>query len=211
MAGKLKVLNLYAGVGGNRKLWAQDYEVTAVENHPKIACVYKRLYPNDELIIGDAHQYLLENYSKYDFIWTSPPCQSHSKMNKFTRHNTVRYFEAELYQEIVLLQHFFKGKYVVENVIPYYEPFIKPTAKIDRHLFWTNFEIAQIEIRKPENFINLANLAGKQKMMDWLDIHFEENIYYKGNHCPVQILRNCVHPIVGKHILDSAALNPLTC
>jgi DNA (cytosine-5)-methyltransferase 1 len=41
-------------------------------------------------------------------------------------------------------------------------------------------------------------------MMDWLDIHYEENIYYGNNHCPAQILRNCVHPVVGKHIMDAA-------
>jgi hypothetical protein len=33
------VLNLYAGVGGNRKLW-QDVNVTAVENEPKIEALF---------------------------------------------------------------------------------------------------------------------------------------------------------------------------
>ena len=32
----MKVLNLYAGIGGNRKLW-KDVEVTAVENNKEIA------------------------------------------------------------------------------------------------------------------------------------------------------------------------------
>ena len=39
----MEVLNLYAGVGGNRKLWT-GCNVTAVELNPKIANVYKRLY-----------------------------------------------------------------------------------------------------------------------------------------------------------------------
>lgn len=38
--------------------------------------------------------------------------------------------------------------------------------------------------------------------MDWLGIHFDENIYYGKNHCPVQILRNCVHPLIGASILN---------
>lgn len=28
----MKILNLYAGIGGNRKLWPDDHEITAVEN-----------------------------------------------------------------------------------------------------------------------------------------------------------------------------------
>ena len=30
----------------------------------------------------------------------------------------------KLYEEIIFLDNYFKGKYVVENVIPYYEPLI---------------------------------------------------------------------------------------
>ena len=34
----IKILNLYAGIGGNRRLWPDDeIEVTAVELNPKIA------------------------------------------------------------------------------------------------------------------------------------------------------------------------------
>ena len=74
----MKILNLYAGLGGNRKLWGDEHQITAVEYDPDIAAIYKNLYPMDNVIVEDAHQYLLENYDKYDFIWSSPPCQSHS-------------------------------------------------------------------------------------------------------------------------------------
>ena len=195
----MKVLNLYAGLGGNRKLW-KDCHVTSVENHPKIAAVYAKHFPGDELIIGDAHQYLLDHYAEFDFIWSSPPCQSHSKMNKFTRHNTVRYIDISLYQQVILLQNFFKGKWVTENVVPYYKPLIEPTKQIGRHMFWSNFNISDFEIKTPPNFINLASTQAKKVMMDWLGIHYDENIYYGNNHCPVQILRNCVHPTVGESI-----------
>ena len=36
----MKVLNLYAGIGGNRKLWT-DVEVTAIENNESIAAIYQ--------------------------------------------------------------------------------------------------------------------------------------------------------------------------
>ena len=32
----MKILNLYCGIGGNRRLWGNDHEVTAVENNEKI-------------------------------------------------------------------------------------------------------------------------------------------------------------------------------
>jgi DNA (cytosine-5)-methyltransferase 1 len=98
----------------------------------------------------------------------------------------------------------YKGKWVIENVEPYYEPLIKPTVKCGRHLFWSNFNIEPLEIKQPDNFINKCNLDGRKAMMDWLGIYFDEIIYYENNHCPAQILRNCVHPNLGLHIARSA-------
>lgn len=196
----MKVLNLYAGLGGNRKLW-EDCDVTAVELEPAIAAVYSRLYPNDEVVIEDAHQYLLDHSEEFDFIWSSPPCQTHSRMAKATRHKLKRYTDLSLYQEVMYLQHFYSGKWVVENVVPYYKPLID-AQRIGRHLYWANFDVGDYKEPIPENFINLTNLAGKKKLMDWLDIHYEENIYYGNNHCPAQVLRNCVHPKEGLSIFN---------
>ncbi len=198
-----RVLNLCAGVGGNRKYWT-DCEVTAVENDEKIAKVYQKLFPNDTVIVGDAYEYLKENYQNFDFVWISPPCQKHSKMMKATRHKVADYPDFKLYEVIVFLQHFFKGKWVVENVKPYYELLIKPTAEIGRHLFWSNFSIDYVEVKQPKGFIQKSTLQGKKEMMDWLGLHFDEVIYYKENHCPVQILRNCVHPIVGLSVFQNS-------
>lgn len=198
----MKILNLYAGLGGNRKNW-EGHQITAVEDNQQIAAVYGRLFPQDTLIVGDAHQYLLEHYQEFDFIWSSPPCQSHSKMNKATRHSLRRYPDMTLYQEILFLQHFFDGRWVVENVDPYYEPLID-AQKCGRHLIWANFKFITFDVPRPEGFINLGNMAGKQILMEWLGIFFDENIYYGTNHCPAQILRNCVHPLVGEHLLNSA-------
>lgn len=199
----LNVLNLYAGLGGNRKLW-RDVCVTAVELEPKIAAVYRRLYPNDVVIEADAHQFLLDHGHEYDFIWSSPPCQTHSKMMKATRHKHLRrYPDMSLYQEIIYLQHFFKGRWVVENVRPFYHPLI-PAKLVGRHAYWANFDVGDYQEPIPSNFINLGNLEGKAKLMNWLGIHYPENIYYGTNHCPAQILRNCVHPNEGAAIMRLA-------
>ena len=200
---KKKVLNLYAGVGGNRKHW-ENCQVTAVESNEKIAAVYQRLNPNDTVIIGDAHEYLREHFAEFDFIWTSPPCQTHSKMCKATRHKNRKFPNMALYEEIIFLDNFFKGEWVVENVVPYYRPLIDPTAQVGRHLFWASFDFEADDVKRPANFINMANLKGKQALMDWLGIYYEENIYYTGNHCPAQVLRNCVHPDLGQQIFKAA-------
>lgn len=199
----MRVLNLYAGLGGNRKNW-QGIEVTAVEMEPDIARVYKDQFPNDEVIIGDAHEYLLQNFERFDFIWTSPPCQTHSKMMKATRHKKPRYTDMALYQEIIFLKHFFKGKWVVENVKPYYEPMIRPSAILGRHCFWSNFFIPQKEVKQPEGFITKSNLTAAKEMKKWLGIDYSGSIYYKDNHCPVQVLRNCVHPEIGLHVFEAS-------
>ena len=197
----MKVLNLYAGIGGNRKLW-DNCQVTAVEYTQKIADVYKAQHPDDKVVVADAHQYLLENYSSFDFIWSSPPCQSHSKMMKGGRNRKPRYPDMKLYEEILFLQHNYKGLWLVENVVPYYKPLVSPTKQVGRHLFWSNFDFDVEEVKSPDNFINMTTVEGSKKLKDWLGIQYEGNIYYEGNHCPAQVLRNAVHPLVGKQIFD---------
>ena len=147
----MKILNLYAGIGGNRHLWGDEHEITAVEYNEKIANKYRALYPNDKVVVADAHEYLLDHHKKFDFIWSSPPCQSHSTTNYFTQHIRKRpvYPSMKLYEEIIFLDNFYKGKYCVENVVSYYEPFIKP-VKIGRHYLWSNFNIIKIEQPKDD-------------------------------------------------------------
>ncbi len=181
----MKALNLYAGLGGNRKLW-KDVEVTAVEMEADIAKFYKDQNPGDTVIVGDAHQYLLDHYQEFDFIWSSPPCQTHSRTNYFTQHIRKKavYPSMELYQEIIFLDQFFKGKYCVENVVSYYEPLIKP-QKIGRHYFWSNFKIPLI--KQPKNDIGsmepkYGNVANKKPLEE----------------------RNAVNSELGLHILNRA-------
>ena len=194
----MKVLNLYACLGGNRLLW-KDCEVTAVELNPEIAEQYAIKFPNDKLIIGDAMDYLKEHRNEFDFVWASPPCPKHSRMMKATRHDVADYFDPQLYQLIVFLTHFFKGKWVVENVISYYEPLVKP-QKIGRHYYWSNFVITTIKLP----LIKDMSRALRKDMVEYLGFDYEGNIYIGNNHCPTQILRNCVHPLEGNHIFNLA-------
>jgi DNA (cytosine-5)-methyltransferase 1 len=199
----MKVLNLYAGIGGNRKLW-ENVEVTAIERDVKIAQIYKENNPDDEIEICDAHYILRTQAHKFDFVWSSPPCQSHSRMVKATRHELRLYPDLKLYEEIIFLQHFFKGKWVVENVSPYYKPLIKPTTIIGRHLFWANFEIPFKRFGNHTNFIKADSPEEIESIKKWLGINYTGNVYYETNHSPGQILRNCVHPEIGLYILDCA-------
>ena len=199
----MKVLNLYSGIGGNRKLW-QDVEVTAVEHNAEIAAIYQDYFPNDKVIIADAHQYLLDHYKEFDFIWSSPPCQTHSRMMKATRHGIIKYPDMKLYQEIYFLDHFFNGKWVIENVKPYYEPLIKPSVELGRHLFWSNFKIAKIEFNGSKAFINGTTIKAAEKLKELLGFNYKGNIYIDGNHHPTTVLRNCVLPELGLYILEQA-------
>jgi len=205
--GGLKVLNLYCGIGGNAKKWPSDWDVTAVDNHPTVVKQYQHNFPNHTVIEADAHQYLLDNYADYDLIWSSPPCPTHSKMQKGTRHTSKKYPDMSLYQEVLLLQHFFSGSYVVENVKPYYEPLIAPRLTVGRHVFWTNLNPPPMS--NPPTFkhngksaVMSGNKEGREAMLAWLDLPpMLENVYFEGSNCPGKVIRNCVHPDIGLHLV----------
>lgn len=198
----MKVLNLYAGLGGNRKRWS-GHSITAVEHQKNIAEVYKHHFPDDEIIIADAHEFLLHNFCEFDFIWSSPPCQSHSRLIRSGRNRKPRYPDLRLYEEIIFLKANFKGLWVVENVIPYYEQ-LMPAKQFGRHLIWSNFYIPNFSADKlPVNWASKSSHTVNE-LKAALGFSYLGNIYYGKNKCPVQVLRNCVHPALGEHILNSA-------
>jgi DNA (cytosine-5)-methyltransferase 1 len=189
----MKILNLYAGIGGNRKLWGDEHEITAVELDPKIAKIYQDFFPNDKIVVADAHQYLLDHFQEFDFIWTSPPCPSHSSFKKIwmkTGKQKIVYPDMGLYQEILLLQHFFKGKFMVENVKGYYTPLITP-QEAGRHYFWSNFKINNIKMPKLD--IRYGKTGGEG---------YGFNLNGKDYGDKRKLLRNCVDPELGLHILN---------
>lgn len=194
----MKILNLYAGIGGNRKLWGDEHEVTAVEYSKELADIYQEWYPKDKVLVADAVEYLLEHWREYDFIWASPPCQTHSKM-RFAASKRGSYNaklpDMTLYSMIVFLKHFCnEKKWVVENVVPYYEPLIPATVKLDRHLIWSNFNIEEIKFDKPE--VKHKDVTGTT---DRFGINLQS---VKLKQRKDQVIRNCVNPEIGKHILD---------
>jgi len=195
---KYRVLNLYAGVGGNRKLWT-NVEVTAVELDKRIGMVYQDLYPDDQLVVGDAHKYLIEHYDDgWDFIWSSPPCQSHSqiryRLGFLNDKVSAVYPDMGLYQEVILLENYYKGRWVVENVKGYYKPLIIPQV-VHRHYFWSNFVISDFDFgcdahrfashdeRQVEKGMNLDKYVLPDKR---------------------RILRECVRPELGRHVFNCA-------
>ena len=194
----MKILNLYACLGGNRYKWGDEYEITAVELNEEIAMMYKERFPNDTVIVADAHQYLLDHYKEFDFIWSSPPCPTHSRIQTSKKNRdtfTPYYPDMKLYEEILFLDQFFEGKYCVENVIPYYKPLI-PGKVRDRHIYWTNFNLPNILSTRSES---IGGLNEHKRLEIFHDFKCKANI---GGYRDV--LRNLVDYEAGKTILDTA-------
>jgi len=201
----MKILNLYPGIGGNRGNWdGEKHDITAVELNEEIANEYARLFPKDNIVLRDAHQYLLENYEKFDFIWASPPCPTHSTIRVAGTKNSQydeKYPDWRLWQEILFLHRHFKGDFVVENVKPYYDKhvewdefFVEP-QECSRHYFWSNFNIPQVKV--PTQNINQGNCDQWQK---WLGLDVKKNWETVERR---KVLRNAVHPKIGEAILKS--------
>ena len=202
----MKILNLYAGIGGNRKLWGDEHEITAVEYKPEIAKIYQDFFPKDKVIVADAHQYLLDHFQEFDFIWSSPPCPTHSRFNFLSNvqeGKTIKYPDMALYQEIIYLKTWFKGKWVVENVVSYYEPLIQPILS-NNHYFWSNFlfpsmpnEVRGIKRKDEEDF--------KREQILGIDL---SGYKFSTKRMRRVVINNCVEPKLGKQILDYA-INPI--
>ena len=140
---------------------------------------------------------MLEHFKEFDFIWSSPPCPSHSRVRKFSsvvRGQSEPIFPSmKLYEEILFLQGYFEGKWVVENVISWYNPLIKPFES-GSHYFWANFVIPKLEDGCREHDSGISVLERKKGF----DLSSFSNIDKR------LLLRNCVEPEVGKDIFDAA-------
>ena len=211
----MRILNLYCGIGGNRKLWGDEHEVVAIENNKEIAKIYQDFFPKDKVIVCDAHQYLLEHFEEFDFIWSSPPCQSHSGTNHFLFGQGIRRFpDMKLYEEILFLQQWCNCKWVVENVKPYYKPLVRP-KECGRHYFWSNFPITKIKVNYDIGTMNRqASKTSQRKAIireaqipELTDLlGFDLSKYKLPN--KRQVLRNAVLPKLGLHIFELAFKKP---
>jgi DNA (cytosine-5)-methyltransferase 1 len=194
----VKILNLYAGIGGNRKLWGDEHEVTAVEYDEKIAPIYGDHFPKDTLVVGDAHEYLRQHHKEFDFIWASPPCQTHSSfrynINVRFRGSEEKFPDMTLYEEILFLKYHSKALWLVENVVPYYGAMLDP-VKRNRHLYWANFELP--EVPKTGEKIRTQQIPDLEKLHG-----YDLSGYRLPN--KRQVLRNVVDPNVGRLFLEAA-------
>ncbi len=180
----MKILNLFSGIGGNRTLWGNKHYIEAVENEPKIAATYHVRFPGDRVIVEDAYKYLEDHYSKFDFIWASPPCISHTQLCRW--HKNKKLPDFRLYSIITFLKTWYNGFWVVENVIPYYKSIIKPEAKVGRHSIWANFPIKNLPYEGSEIKTGLKLAHG-----------------YRDPGAKAQEINDKMNPKFGKYILDS--------
>ena len=195
---KLKVLILYAGIGGNRKDLGDEFDITAVELDENIAEVYADFYPNDTVVIGDAMAYLLEHFKKFDIIWLSPECPTHSDIRRVGVHGGIHapvFPNMDLYQIIIFLTHFYQGRWIVENVKPYYEYLIQPTVVLGRHPFWTNFDVPNVDFddKRNHNKIHGGSTVYDVSLKEYGQIGDKR-----------KVLRNMVNPQIGKYLVELA-------
>lgn len=219
---KVKILNLFAGIGGNRSKWGEKHHITAVEFDEEIASIYQKRFPNDKIIITNAFEFFEKHYKDYDFIWASPPCQTHT--NLMYPRKDKKLPDLRLYSMILLLEKMYYGNWIVEciepsfleeekeknpfwvieNVKPYYKPLIPYTVKLNRHLFWSNFTIQKkrFEVNwshpRGQHYVSVKELC-KVKNVDYELI---KPIYKRDHLKGRQLLRNCVLEEIGKYILN---------
>lgn len=199
----MRILNLYSGIGGNRKLWSDEHEIVAVESEQYIADAYKKMYPNDKVVVADAHQYLLDHFREFDFIWSSPPCPTHSRLRTSLVKSKPVYPDMKLYEEIIFLRHFYKGLWVVENVTPYYKPLIVPSAVVERHFVWSSTPIESKTFTR--QYSGCITDQSKETLATSYGIGLPEGTINQR-----KLLRNAVLPEMGLYILHELLSNNIT-
>ncbi len=203
MRKRLKILDLFAGIGGTAtgiiKCFHEkriSFTYTAVERDDEIADAFlENVNHRSEvsLLRMDVRQVLKRGFvQQFDFVWASPPCQAHSRAN--WRAVKARKIDMLLWDVIEFLRKNAKN-YVVENVIPWYEPPIKWSTRIGRHVFWSNFPIVPFRPRKlPKDF-------------DYWGVGFLSSFYglkppqTKDGYKKRQSLRNVVDPEISYQII----------
>lgn len=126
-----------------------------------------------------------------------PPCPTHSVL-QMTRYydEKLKYPDMTLYQEIIWLQSFYKGKWVIENVKPYYKPLIQPTFVMERHCYWSS-DFIMAQEHTDGAYTDIRD-----------DVHAMEKAYgydlskYARTVEVRKVLRNAVKPEDGKYIFE---------
>ena len=108
--------------------------------------------------------------------------------------NKPMYPDMKLYEEIIFLEHYFKGNYCVENVIAFYDPLIKP-KKLQRHWFWTNYPLNEQKF-PDDKHDDIMEECREKVGIDLRDYDL------KSDH--KTIYRNCVSSDLGLYIFQTA-------
>lgn len=204
----MKILNLFAGLGGNRSAWGDSHKVVAVEKNKAIARIYKRRFPKDRVVVKDAIEILMNKFPLFDFIWISPECKTHCKLIRF---RIQRKFEKgydediplpdlnTLYGSILFLRHYFNGYFVVENVKGYYVPLIEPTVTLGRHYFWCNFPVPEKKFTGKEYSNNMKEMAAVKgfDLKLFNDPRINNNSFRKDG-----AIRDMVNPKISAYIME---------
>lgn len=204
----MKILILFGGIGGNRTLWGDEHEITAIENDSDIANIYKKRFPEDILYKTDALEFVENKLDNYDFIWASPECKTHSRLNlplaKQRNKMPVIPDDKSLYGLIRWLKKFCHGMWVVENTQDYLGFLIRPTVNLGRHFYWSNFPIP---VKKFSILKDMDHKSWRQ-LCEFHSINpalLPNTLIWDRNHDKRRtILRNCVDYRIGKYILDCA-------
>ena len=195
----MRILDLFAGVGGtskgiHRAAAEQNVklEYVAIDYDPSVLYAHQKFCPEDFTILRNAWNY---DFSGYDFIWASPPCQSHSVLNY-----TLRRYDPDmrLYELIKKLRN--SGKdFIVENVHPYYQPPIPWNFEVNRHVFWSNLPIPSFRV------VEKRKAFGELGVTDLLDYHgVDKSVlsHVRGAQRRRQLLRNMVNPEISRRIFQ---------
>lgn len=206
---KKKVLNLFGGIGGNRRAFDDDkYDVTTVESNQNIAAYYLSEYPQDEVIVGDAYDYLWKNFHKFDFVWASPPCTTHTILNKVRagrkykktfKNDIIKLPDPGIFSLIIWMKEIYRGDWVVENVkngysFKYFN--VKPTAVVGRHYIWSNFHVTEMDVFKKEHVGSIEDIC-KIK-----NINYEKFKKWNFNLRKDNIGHNTVLEKYARHVMD---------
>lgn len=208
---RLVIANLYAGIGGNRKLWGDEHFVIAVEKDPRIAYAYRKHFPKDLVIVGDCIEFIEHNHQIIDLVWASPPCITHSSLNNSRKTQGFSHFPdlTGLYGYNLYLEDCvkYKGKYIIENVEiqKYHRNLIPPSIEIGRHYFWTNFSISDKAVKEI-----VEKVDEKKPYSEIRDdpTAMAKEYGYALEDLPSNLrkitLRNCVIPEVGLFLFNQA-------
>jgi len=154
----IRILDLFCGLGGVARGFQRylieheiEFEYHAVDNNPQILRAHKFLNPYSKTFYRDAWSFTDEELLSYDFVWASPPCETHSTLMCYYNRNSKKWKPPDM-RLWELISHLFKlgVPFVVENVRPYYGFPILPTARAGRHYLWSNLALKSVEANHPK-------------------------------------------------------------